>query len=108
MESTDLVFKALADANRRVILDRLFEQDGQSLQQLCKHVEFSRQGLSKHLAVLEVAGLVVSQFQGREKKHFLNPVPIQNVAERWLAKYSKSQLTAITALKDALEENDDE
>ena len=104
----DLVFKALADHNRRVILDRLFEQDGQSLQALCRHVEFSRQGLSKHLVLLEEAGLVVSQFQGREKKHFLNPIPIQNVAERWLAKYSHAQLTAITALKEALEEQDHE
>ena len=101
----DLIFKALADPNRRVILDRLFEQNGQSLQALCQHVEFSRQGLSKHLALLEDAGLIVSQFQGREKKHFLNPIPIQNVAERWLAKYSNAQLTAVTALKKALEED---
>ena len=97
------VFKALADANRRRMLDVLFEQDGQTITELGRHVSFSRQALSKHLRILEDAGLVVCQFQGREKKHFLNPIPIQEIADRWLAKYAEVQLGAVTALKQSLE-----
>ena len=100
----DLVFKALADRHRRLILDRLYEEDGQTLQALCRGVDMSRQGLSKHLAILEAAGLVVSIFEGREKRHYLNPIPIQAVAERWIDKYATAQLTAVSALKKALEE----
>lgn len=104
----DKVFKSLGDAHRRLILDRLFETDGQTLQQLCQNVDITRQGLSKHLAILEDAGLVVSIFEGREKRHYLNPVPIQSVAERWISKYSDAQLSAVSALKKALEEKANE
>lgn len=97
------VFKALADDSRRTVLDALFEEDGLTLQALCRHVEFSRQGLSKHLRILENAGLIITEFQGREKKHYLNPVPIHEITERWIAKYSREQLAAISALKQALE-----
>lgn len=100
----DEVFKALADPHRRQVLDRLYAEDGQTLQALCRDVEMSRQGLSKHLAILESAGLVVAVFEGREKLHYLNPVPIQGVAERWIEKYSTAQLTAVSSLKKALEE----
>ncbi len=102
----DEVFKALADPHRRQILDRLYVQDGQALQALCRDVDMSRQGLSKHLAILEAAGLIVTVFEGREKLHYLNPVPIQAVAERWIEKYSTAQLTAVSSLKKALEEKD--
>ncbi|MDH3531825.1 MAG: helix-turn-helix domain-containing protein [Gammaproteobacteria bacterium] len=104
----DKVFKALADPHRRLILDRLFDADGQTLQQLCRNVDITRQGLSKHLTVLENAGLVVALFEGREKHHYLNPVPIQAVAERWIAKYSTAQLAAVSALKKVLEEQHDD
>lgn len=99
----EAVFKALADNSRRVLLDALFDQDGQTLQALRQNVEFSRQALSKHLRILEDAGLVITEFQGREKKHYLNPVPIHEVTERWIAKYGRHQLTAVSALKQALE-----
>lgn len=105
----DAVFKALADRHRRAILDRLFQQDGRTLQELCASVEMTRQGVSKHLAILENAGLVVTEFRGREKLHYLNPVPIQQVAERWIGKYARARVAAVTALKRALEgEHDDE
>lgn len=104
----DLVFKALADGSRRLVLDSLYEKNGQTLQQLCQHVPFSRQGLSKHLGVLESAGIVVTEFKGREKKHYLNPVPIQEIAERWIAKYAEKHLSAVSALKKALEENNND
>ena len=100
----DKVFKALADPHRRQILDRLYDDDGQTLRELCRNVDITRQGLSKHLAVLEDAGLVVALFEGREKLHYLNPVPIQGAAERWIRKYSSAQLSAVSALKKALEE----
>ncbi|MDH3431111.1 MAG: SRPBCC domain-containing protein [Gammaproteobacteria bacterium] len=99
----EAVFKALADNSRRALLDALFEEDGQTLQSLCRNVEFSRQALSKHLQILEDAGLVITEFQGREKKHYLNPLPIHEVTERWIAKYGRHQLMAVSALKRALE-----
>ncbi len=99
----ETVFKALADESRRKVLDALFEEDGQTLQALCKTVVFTRQGLSKHLRILEDAGLVITEFQGREKKHYLNPIPIHEVTERWIAKYAPEQLVAISALKQSLE-----
>lgn len=97
------VFKALADGNRRRMLDLLFEQDGQTVTELARHVTFSRQALSKHLRILEDASLIVTAFRGREKQHFLNPIPIQEIADRWLAKYRDVQLGAVTALKRSLE-----
>ncbi|MDH3337378.1 MAG: SRPBCC domain-containing protein [Gammaproteobacteria bacterium] len=99
----EAVFKALADGSRRRVLDALFDRDGQTLQALGAHVDFTRQGLSKHLRILEDAGLVITEFQGREKKHYLNPVPIHEVTERWIAKYAREQLVAISALKQSLE-----
>ncbi|MDH4029715.1 MAG: metalloregulator ArsR/SmtB family transcription factor [Chromatiales bacterium] len=98
------VFKALADGTRRRILDRLFDTDSLSLGELCSGLEMSRQAVSKHLGILETAGLVVAVRRGREKRHFLNPVPIQQIGDRWIAKYARKQARAITALKGALEE----
>ncbi len=103
----DAVFKALADPSRRLILDRLFEQDGQTLGQLCDCLDMTRQAVSKHLAVLEHAALVSTARRGREKLHYLNPVPIQEIHERWISKYELSRLRALTALRTALEQLDD-
>ena len=100
----NLVFKALADPGRRTVLDRLYAEDGQTLSELCVHVPYSRQALSKHLIRLEEAGLVVSHFAGREKHHYLNPLPIQDIAGRWLQKFDERQLTAVAALKRSLED----
>ncbi len=100
----DLIFKALADRGRRTVLDRLYANDGQTLSELCSHVPYSRQALSKHLARLEEAGLVVSHFAGREKHHYLNPLPLQEIAGRWLQKFDERQLTAVAALKQSLED----
>ena len=99
----DAVFKALADPTRRQILDGLMAHEGQTLKVLCELTEMSRQGVSKHIAILEAAGLIVIQPRGREKLHFLNPVPIQQIAERWIDKYARHKAAALTALKFALE-----
>lgn len=99
----DMVFKALADASRRQLLDRLHEQNGQTLSALCEDLEMSRQAVAKHLAILEDANLVSSEKQGREKLHFINPVPINEIAERWINKFEHRQLRALSALKQALE-----
>ena len=103
MDSHDLVFKALADTGRRRILDRLRAQGGLTLQQLCDGMEMSRQGVTKHLAQLEDAGLVVSRRVGREKLHYLNPVPLHEIAERWIRPFEKSRLDALHQLKKQLE-----
>lgn len=97
------IFKALAAGSRRKVLDALFTKDGQTLSALSKNVSMTRQGLSKHLQVLEDAGLIVTEFRGREKLHYLNPVPVRDITERWLAKYSTAQLDALIALKQAVE-----
>ena len=102
-QETEAVFKALADASRRQVLDALFEKDGQTLKALCENVDISRQGLSKHLRILEEAGLVLTEFRGREKLHYLNPLPIHVIAERWILKYAHGHLAAVAALKGALE-----
>jgi DNA-binding transcriptional ArsR family regulator len=102
------VFKALSDSTRRRILDRLFDTDSLSLGELCGGLEMSRQAVSKHLGILEVAGLVIAVRRGREKRHFLNPVPIQEIGDRWIAKYARKQTRAIAALKGALEEDSHE
>ena len=99
----DDVFKALADAGRRLLLDRLFADNGQTLGQLCEHLEMSRQAVSKHLKLLEEASLVVTIRRGREKLHFLNPVPILEIADRWIGKYERGRLRALTDLKKKLE-----
>lgn len=99
----DLVFKALADESRRHLLDRLYGSNGQTLQQLCTDLEMSRQAVTKHLRILERAHLVVTQRRGREKLHFLNPVPIHEIAERWIGKFERDHLRALHNLKQQLE-----
>ncbi|MGH3382276.1 MAG: ArsR/SmtB family transcription factor [Actinoallomurus sp.] len=102
-EDDDLVFKALADPTRRALLDRLLSHDGQSLTGLESGLEMSRFGVAKHLRLLEEAGLVVTRRQGREKLHFLNPVPIQLLYDRWIDRYTKQRAGALADLKTALE-----
>jgi DNA-binding transcriptional ArsR family regulator len=99
----DHVFKALADPTRRLLLDRLFERDGRTLTDLESQVEMSRFGVMKHLRLLEEAGLVVTRKSGREKLHFLNPVPIRLVHDRWIDKYTERRVSALTDLKRELE-----
>lgn len=99
----DRVFKALADPTRRILLDLLFERDGRTLTQLESELEMSRYGVMKHLRVLEDANLVVTRRSGREKLHFLNPVPIQQIHERWIDKYAERRASALTQLKTDVE-----
>jgi len=99
----DRVFKALADPTRRHLLDRLYERDGRSLGELESELEMTRFGVMKHLRVLEEAGLVVTQRSGREKLHFLNPVPIRLVHDRWIDKYTEHRVAALANLKTRLE-----
>ena len=101
----DRVFKALADSSRRFLLDLLFVRDGRTLTELESELEMTRFGVAKHLRVLEEAGLVVTRRQGREKLHFLNPVPIRLIHDRWIDKYTEHQVTALVDLKKALEED---
>jgi DNA-binding transcriptional ArsR family regulator len=100
----DAVFKALADPSRRLLLDRLRARNGQTLGELTEHLDVSRQAVTKHLAVLEAANLVVAVWRGREKLHYLNPAPIHEIARRWIADYEKARVTALAELKRALEE----
>ena len=99
----DEVFRALADPSRRALLDRLYAENGQSLGQLCAGMGMSRQAVTKHIAILEAANLIASVKSGREKLHYLNPAPIHEIGERWISKYERARLTAMTALKQALE-----
>jgi DNA-binding transcriptional ArsR family regulator len=99
----DRVFRALADPTRRLLLDRLFERDGRTLTELESEVEMTRYGVMKHLRVLEEAGLVLTRRSGREKLHFLNPVPIRQIHDRWIGKYTERQVTALVDLKRQLE-----
>ena len=99
----DRVFKALADASRRELLDRLRADNGQTLGQLCTHLDMTRQAVTKHLAVLEEANLVVVVWRGREKLHYLNPVPIHEIAERWIGKFERGRLRLLAELKEKLE-----
>ena len=103
MSDPDLLFKALADPARRKLLDRLHAHDGQTLGELCGHLDMTRQGVTQHLAVLEDANLVAVVWRGREKLHFLNPVPLQEIYERWIAKFEKPRLKALAHLKRRLE-----
>jgi DNA-binding transcriptional ArsR family regulator len=103
----DDVFKALGDPTRRDLLDQLFKEDGQTLSALEGRLPMSRFGVMKHLKVLEEARLVVTRRRGREKLHFLNPVPIRLVYERWVSKYAEPWASALTGLKRELEEEDD-
>ncbi len=100
----DAVFKALADVSRRQLLDKLYERNGQTLNALCEDLDMTRQAVAKHLAILEEANLVSSEKQGREKLHFINVVPINGIAERWINKFERRHLSALSALKKALED----
>ena len=101
----DDVFKALADASRRKLLDELHKRGGQTLGELCQHLDMSRQAVTKHLGLLEAANLVATSWRGREKLHYLNPVPLHEIYERWIAKYERHRLDALSELKKGLEEN---
>ena len=103
MTDDDLVFKALADPTRRLLLDRLFERDGRTLTELESEVDMTRFGVMKHLRLLEDAGLVVTRKSGREKLHFLNPVPIRQIHDRWIDKFTERQVTALVDLRAELE-----
>jgi DNA-binding transcriptional ArsR family regulator len=100
----DEVFKALADPTRRKLLDRLHAENGQTLGELCARLDMTRQAVTKHLTLLEAANLVVSVWRGREKLHYLNPVPIHEIAERWIGKFERSRLQALSDMKKALED----
>lgn len=99
----DAVFKALADKSRRKLLDQLHKSNGQTLTGLCSHLDMSRQAVTKHLGLLETANLVTTVWRGREKLHFLNPVPLHEIYERWIGKYERPRLQALGDLKRNLE-----
>jgi DNA-binding transcriptional ArsR family regulator len=103
----DGVFKALADPARRLLLDRLRAENGQTLGRLCEHLDITRQAVAKHLKVLEEASLVVPIWRGREKLHYLNPMPIHQIGERWIGKFEQGRLRALADLKKKLEEESD-
>ena len=104
VDDDDRVFKALADPTRRFLLDRLYERDGRTLTELASELVMTRFGVMKHLRLLEDAGLVVVRRSGREKLHFLNPVPIRLIHDRWIDKYRERQVSALAALKQELED----
>lgn len=103
----DEVFKALADVSRRSLLDRLHARNGQTLLELCDGLDMTRQAVTKHLAILEAANLVTSIKHGREKLHYLNPVPIHEIGERWIRKFERGRLAALSELKRQLEKRDE-
>ena len=103
----DAVFKALADESRRALLDQLHQSNGQALGELCEHLDMTRQAVTKHLLLLEDAKLVAVVWRGREKLHYLNPVPIHEIYERWIGKYERHRLQALADLKRGLEQNQD-
>lgn len=103
MHDTDLVFKALADRGRRKLLDLLNAGDGRTLGELCAHMDMTRQAVTQHLGVLEAAALVATRRRGREKLHFLNPVPLQEIYDRWISKFERPRLRALGNLKRRLE-----
>src|SRR3954451_6357986 len=102
----DEAFKALADTSRRLLLDSLSERDGQTLGELCSPLEMARQSVSKHPAVLEAAHLITTVRRGREKLHYLNAAPINEIAERWISRYERGRVDALADLKRALEDGD--
>jgi DNA-binding transcriptional ArsR family regulator len=102
----DAVFKALADRSRRKLLDRLHRSNGQTLSELCVHLDMTRQAVTKHLLLLEKANLVSVVWRGREKLHYLNPVPLHEIYERWIGKYEGFRLQSLSDLKNDLEQND--
>jgi DNA-binding transcriptional ArsR family regulator len=103
----DEVFRALADASRRLLLDRLHAKNGQTLNELCDGLAMTRQAVTKHLAILEEANLVTTLRNGREKLHYLNPVPIHQIGERWIKKFERGKLAALSELKRQLEKRDE-
>src|ERR1700690_2349953 len=103
LDDTALLFKGLADPSRRKLLDLLHAHDGRTLNDLCEHLDMTRQGVTQHLGLLEAANLVVTMWRGREKLHFLNPVPLQEIYERWISKFEKPRLKALSDLKQRLE-----
>ena len=103
MNDTDVVFKALADRSRRKLLDALNERNGQTLNELCEQLDMTRQAVTQHLGLLENANLVATQWRGREKLHFLNPVPLQEIYDRWIRKFERSRIRALNELKKRLE-----
>ena len=104
--SMDAVFRALADPTRRQLLDNLHARNGQTLNALCAEMDMTRQAVTKHLAILEEANLVTTIRKGREKEHYLNPVPINEIAERWIDKFERHRLDALSDLKKRLERED--
>jgi DNA-binding transcriptional ArsR family regulator len=104
--SMDLVFKALADPSRRRLLDRLRAKNGQTLSELGSGLDMTRQAVAKHLALLEAANLIATRKSGREKLHYLNPMPIQGIYERWIGKFERHRLRALSELKQAMERDD--
>jgi DNA-binding transcriptional ArsR family regulator len=102
---TNALFKALADPSRRSLLDLLHAHDGRTLNELCEHLDMTRQGVTQHLDLLEAANLVATARRGREKLHFLNPVPLHEMYERWIAKFEKPRLKALSDLKHRLEKS---
>ncbi len=105
LREMDAVFKALADESRRKLLDVLRKNSGRTLGELCEHLDMTRQAVTKHLRLLEAANLVAVVWRGREKLHYLNPVPIHELSERWIGKYERHRLQALGDLKKGLEEN---
>ena len=103
MEDTDRVFKALADRSRRMLLDLLHSHDERTLTELCEHLDMTRQAVTQHLDILEAAGLVATKWRGREKLHFLNPVPLQEIYDRWISKFERPRVKALNNLKRRLE-----
>jgi DNA-binding transcriptional ArsR family regulator len=103
MNDTDLVFRALADPSRRKLLDLLYANDVQTLTELCEHLDMTRQAVTQHIGVLEGAQLVTTRRRGREKLHFLNPVPLQEIYDRWISKFERSRIKALRELKRRLE-----
>src|SRR6267142_5536371 len=101
----DAVFKALADASRRKLLDQLHKSNGQTLSGLCEHLDMTRQAVTKHLVLLEKANLVTVVWRGREKLHYLNPMPLHEIYERWIGKYERHRLQALSDLRKGLEQN---
>jgi DNA-binding transcriptional ArsR family regulator len=108
LQDIDKVFKALADPGRRRLLDLLHQDNGQTLSALCEHMDMTRQAVTQHLQQLEAANLVAVVWQGREKLHYLNPVPLHEISERWIGKFERGRLGALRSLKKKLEGDDNE
>jgi DNA-binding transcriptional ArsR family regulator len=108
MDKMDHIFKALADSSRRKLLDQLFKNNGQTLNELCGHLNMTRQAVTKHLSILEDANLIVIEWKGRHKLHYLNSAPIGEIYARWVRKFDQSRMSALQELKNFLEEDQHE